>query len=106
MAVRTVDELLTAFRGFGIDEGKPEFIQMLEDISDSYGNSSDLEMAKEHIARLESELLESNQRYVDRFYSRSDESKETEAVPAAIDVEEKEDEVSEQDLIDDFMEEE
>lgn len=106
MAVRTVDELLTAFRGFGIDEGKPEFIQMLEDISDSYGNSSDLETAKEHIARLESELLESNQRYVDRFYSRSDESKETEAVPAAIDVEEKEDEVSEQDLIDDFMEEE
>lgn len=106
MAVKTVDELLASFRGLGIDESKPEFIQMLEDISDSYGNSSDFEEAKQRIIELEGELLASNQRYVDRFYSRSDESKETEAVPAAIDVEEKEDEVSEQDLIDDFMEEE
>lgn len=105
MAVKTVDELLAAFRGLGIDESKPEFIQMLEDISDSYDISNDFEKAKQRIIELEEELLASNQRYVDRFYSRSDESKETEAVPAAIDVEEKEDEVSEQDLIDDFMEE-
>lgn len=106
MAVRTVDELLEDLRGLGVDESKPEFINMLENISDSYGNSSEFEEAKQRIITLEGELMQANQRYVDRFYSRPSESSEADVSSADIDVEEKEDEVSEQDLIDDFMEEE
>lgn len=105
MAVRSVDELLTGLRSLGVDETKPEFISMLEDISDSYGNSSDLETARSHITRLEEELLAANQRYVDRFYSRPSEQEVTEA---EVEVEVKKDddeEVSDESLVEDMMEE-
>lgn len=68
MAVRTLDELLTSFRGFGLDENSPEFISMLEDMTDSYVGSEAIDQTKERILKLEQELSEANKRYVERFF--------------------------------------
>lgn len=68
MAVRTLDELLTSFRGFGLDENSAEFISMIEDMADSYTGSEAIEQAKSRILELEQELSDANKRYVDRFF--------------------------------------
>lgn len=71
MAVRTLDDLLTSFRGFGLDENSAEFISMLEDMTDSYTGSEAIEQAKSRILELEQELSDANKRYVDRFFGGS-----------------------------------
>lgn len=79
MSVRTLDELLTDFRGLGIDETKPEFVKMLEDMSDSYTGSAAIDEARNRVTELEDLLKKSEQRYIDRFFGTQPENRKMES---------------------------
>lgn len=111
MAVRTVEELLTNFRSLGIDETKPEFVSMLEDMTDSYTDSDGIRAMREENSSLRNELDSARQRYIDRFYGkRGDEERRVETAATdevaveTEDTEENEEVVTEEDLAEDLKE--
>lgn len=78
MAVRTLEELLSDFRALGIDETKPEFTKMLEDMSDSFTGSAAIDEARNRVTELEEMLKKSEQRYIDRFFGTQPEERKME----------------------------
>lgn len=82
MAVKTKEELLESFRGFGLEEDKPEFIRFLEDMEDSFDNSEEIVKLREENSKLQSDLEVERQRYVDRFFGRGNEDEPTPTPPS------------------------
>lgn len=82
MAVRSLDEILVSLNAFAPAEPTDDFLNLLEDISDTMATSSGWE---EEVAKLRKALEESvaeakqierdwRQRYKERFYGSRDES--------------------------------
>lgn len=82
MARRTAQELISQFQGFNPDVSTAEYVQMLEDITDSVGDvdmtqwvgRSEYDTAVAERDRYRTEAQDYRDRYINRFYNNYDAS--------------------------------